>query len=814
LGGLKRKRRKQINRTGFPSIKKKKKKFVDKLSSFVSSEALIKNTINTNLCKGDEIKNDNNENKKKCDRVPQEGETTDTFLERNSRPRLSVVSLEKLQGKIPNEIANTNKASLDRSKLKPNQIESHILNTDKAPLLTDVNKNIPLEIKKSKLLNSSTDTKKFSANGAAVEVKTLNYTKKSHDSKTPIKSKSKLLENEKEANDKSKINVDKNKIAVETAKIINSNKKLVNSQIKSSDKHKHELLRDHNNLSKNISTRQKRLKSIDAKIMITKDTKKKSVPEINDSRSKKIKIDKKTDLKNSSGLEIKDFKSKIVDERPISRSMTRALIKTDETKKSGSDKSSKVILNKRSLRDNEKNNSTVSNKQEVNKTIKRKIQNNKSASENTENGLFKKKRLDEKQKIKEHDTLDCNNIDSYKTSCAQSKENEQKKSSTLQINDKDRNENIQPEKNVMESDQNYDDIDMTAAFADDVLEHDPLPPITGRPLLFRDNSPASTCSERSLSKKCQRMKKKYLTAGLFSNYYKEDEIKTTEKSSKISNKLDEPVKDLLLPPPYCEKYFRQTVIDFQLPFDIWWAHENSKLPGRNVVPSWNYKKIRTNVYAEVRPNMCMDHQSCCCNPNSGCTDDCLNRLVYTECSPEACPCADKCQNQKIQRHEYSPGLERFMTENKGWGIKTKSSIKKGTFILEYVGEVVTDREFKDRMASLYERDTHHYCLHLDGGLVIDGHRMGSDGRFVNHSCNPNCEMQKWSVNGLSRMALFALRDIHPDEELTYDYNFSLFNPTEGQPCRCDAINCRGVIGGKSQRVKPIEAKVNQKYIFF
>lgn len=84
------------------------------------------------------------------------------------------------------------------------------------------------------------------------------------------------------------------------------------------------------------------------------------------------------------------------------------------------------------------------------------------------------------------------------------------------------------------------------------------------------------------------------------------------------------------------------------------------------------------------------------------------------------------------------------------------------------------------MQTIYTNDTHHYCLHLDGGLVIDGHRMGGDGRFVNHSCQPNCEMQKWSVNGHFRMALFSLRDILPGEELTYDYNFSLFNPSVGQ----------------------------------
>lgn len=44
------------------------------------------------------------------------------------------------------------------------------------------------------------------------------------------------------------------------------------------------------------------------------------------------------------------------------------------------------------------------------------------------------------------------------------------------------------------------------------------------------------------------------------------------------------------------------------------------------------------------------------------------------------------------------------------------------------------------------------------------------------------------------MALFALRNIQPFEELSYDYNFSLFNPAEGQPCKCRSTQCRGVIG--------------------
>ena len=86
-------------------------------------------------------------------------------------------------------------------------------------------------------------------------------------------------------------------------------------------------------------------------------------------------------------------------------------------------------------------------------------------------------------------------------------------------------------------------------------------------------------------------------------------------------------------------------------------------------------------------------------------------------------------NQRIQRHNWAQGLERFMTEEKGWGVRCRKPLKSGEFILEYVGEVVSEKEFKERMHTVYVHDTHHYCLHLDGGLVIDGHRMGGDGEF-------------------------------------------------------------------------------------
>ena len=70
-------------------------------------------------------------------------------------------------------------------------------------------------------------------------------------------------------------------------------------------------------------------------------------------------------------------------------------------------------------------------------------------------------------------------------------------------------------------------------------------------------------------------------------------------------------------------------------------------------------------------------------------------------------------------------------------------------ILEYLGEVVSDTEFRRRMTEEYALDSHHYCLNIDGRTVIDGYRMGNLTRFVNHSCEPNCEMQKWYYYELS-----------------------------------------------------------------
>lgn len=104
------------------------------------------------------------------------------------------------------------------------------------------------------------------------------------------------------------------------------------------------------------------------------------------------------------------------------------------------------------------------------------------------------------------------------------------------------------------------------------------------------------------------------------------------------------------------------------------------------------------------------------------------------------------------------------------------------------------------MIEQYHNHSDHYCLNLDSGMVIDSYRMGNEARFINHSCDPNCEMQKWSVNGVYRIGLYALKDMPAGTELTYDYNFHSFNVEKQQLCKCGFEKCRGIIGGKSQRM--------------
>jgi uncharacterized protein len=114
-----------------------------------------------------------------------------------------------------------------------------------------------------------------------------------------------------------------------------------------------------------------------------------------------------------------------------------------------------------------------------------------------------------------------------------------------------------------------------------------------------------------------------------------------------------------------------------------------------------------------------------------------------------------------------------------YGCYTTTPIRKGTLVVEYVGERLTTGQADD----LYDDVPQTYLFGLDSGKhVVDGYGVAA---FINHCCQPNCETD--IIGG--RVWIMARRDIEPGEELTYDYN--LYDGEDEAPCLCRARRCRG-----------------------
>jgi palmitoyltransferase ZDHHC9/14/18 len=166
-----------------------------------------------------------------------------------------------------------------------------------------------------------------------------------------------------------------------------------------------------------------------------------------------------------------------------------------------------------------------------------------------------------------------------------------------------------------------------------------------------------------------------------------------------------------------------------------------------------------------------------------------------ECDDTNCPLsAEQCGNRpfaelrrRAKGNRYDYGVEVLDTEDRGYGVRAMRTFDPHQIIVEYAGEIITQSECERRMKQVYKKDKVscyargdvpltnrrqcYYLMSFDNKMIIDATR-GTIARFVNHSCEPNCEMIKWTVGGEPRMALFAgPRGIMTGEELTYDYNF-------------------------------------------
>lgn len=104
--------------------------------------------------------------------------------------------------------------------------------------------------------------------------------------------------------------------------------------------------------------------------------------------------------------------------------------------------------------------------------------------------------------------------------------------------------------------------------------------------------------------------------------------------------------------------------------------------------------------------------------------------------------------------------------SKGYGLRVAEAVQRGTILVEYLGEVITSEECLRRMQA-YSLEDAFYFAGLDNGLMLDAKVMGSVARFANHSCDPSCTLQKWTVQGECRLVLVAMRDLLPGDEVQY-----------------------------------------------
>ncbi|KAF7183130.1 hypothetical protein CNMCM7691_002965 [Aspergillus felis] len=328
----------------------------------------------------------------------------------------------------------------------------------------------------------------------------------------------------------------------------------------------------------------------------------------------------------------------------------------------------------------------------------------------------------------------------------------------------------------------------------------------------------STAQSDIAAKEPRFKPKRWLSHGLYTG-----QEYTTARPSQNRNKNAKrrsqgaPSQRRLLPMPmFAGDRLLQLGRDFQLPFDIY-----SPLPLGQPKPD-EWRKTNKNVFVGEagsiwRANKHMELSKCMCTEETGCDENCQNRYMFYECDDGNCGLGPDCGNRSFEElkqrtkagGKYNIGVEVIKTADRGYGVRSNRTFEPNQIIVEYTGEIITQAECEKRMRTIYKNNECYYLMYFDQNMIIDATR-GSIARFVNHSCEPNCRMEKWTVAGKPRMALFAGdHGIMTGEELTYDYNFDPYSQKNVQQCRCGASNCRGILGPrpreKDQRSK--ESKI-------
>ena len=139
------------------------------------------------------------------------------------------------------------------------------------------------------------------------------------------------------------------------------------------------------------------------------------------------------------------------------------------------------------------------------------------------------------------------------------------------------------------------------------------------------------------------------------------------------------------------------------------------------------------------------------------------------------------------------------------GLFASKNIKKGTKIIYFIGKIITKKQTENNPK--FDNDKAIYLFNLNNRYDLDGDFTYNTARLINHSCDPNCEVEG---KGL-KLWISSIKDINKNEELTYDYGFSFDENYKDFPCKCGSKNCCGYIvrEGSRWRIKKKKKKSNK-----
>jgi len=136
----------------------------------------------------------------------------------------------------------------------------------------------------------------------------------------------------------------------------------------------------------------------------------------------------------------------------------------------------------------------------------------------------------------------------------------------------------------------------------------------------------------------------------------------------------------------------------------------------------------------------------------------------------------------------------------GKGVFALQDLAEGETLIEYVGEIISWDEAQDRHPHDPNDPNHTFYFHVNEDRVIDALHGGNSSRWINHSCDPNCEADEDN----DRIFIKAIRNIKVGEELNYDYGLIIDEPYTKKlkaeyPCWCGSAHCRGTLLSPKER---------------